>query len=207
MLFRATTERLPLPDRSIDLIFTDPPYPREYLSCYWWLAQEARRVLKPGGFVIAMCGGMYVNSIMKMFEYAGLTFHWQFSHISTGNAPYIWPRRVYAKVKQLLSFSLGPSVPRVGIFDGYTGRKDKRFHHWGQDVDSARYYIDCFSKKDDTILDPFIGGGTTAVACELLSRRWLGCDIDGRALNTTRERMNGADILKQAPLFATEPSP
>lgn len=36
-----------IPDGSVDLIFTDPPYPKEYHYCYEWLAYEAVRVLKP----------------------------------------------------------------------------------------------------------------------------------------------------------------
>ena len=58
MIINSAIEHLPIADNSIDLIFTDPPYPREYLPCYDWLAKESMRVLKPGGFVLAMCGGM-----------------------------------------------------------------------------------------------------------------------------------------------------
>jgi predicted methyltransferase len=38
-------------DESSDLIFTDPPYLREHLHLYDWLAREASRMLKPGGFL------------------------------------------------------------------------------------------------------------------------------------------------------------
>src|SRR5205814_2191015 len=40
-----------IPDNSIDLIFTDPPYDRDSLSLYEWLAEFAARALKPGGFL------------------------------------------------------------------------------------------------------------------------------------------------------------
>ena len=33
-----------IPDESVDLIFTDPPYPREFLPLYGWLAETAARV-------------------------------------------------------------------------------------------------------------------------------------------------------------------
>ena len=33
------------------------------------------------------------------------------------------------------------------------------------------------SKPGDTVLDPFLGSGTTAVVAEQLGRRWMGCDL------------------------------
>lgn len=56
----ADIENLPLPDNSVDMIFTDPPYLKAYLPCYEHLARQAMRVLKPGGFVLAECGGRTV---------------------------------------------------------------------------------------------------------------------------------------------------
>jgi DNA modification methylase len=34
------------------------------------------------------------------------------------------------------------------------------------------------SRNGDTVLDPFMGAGTTAVVCERLSRRWIGCELN-----------------------------
>jgi len=33
------------------------------------------------------------------------------------------------------------------------------------------------SNPDNLILDPFLGSGTTAIACERLGRRWIGIEI------------------------------
>lgn len=48
-----------IPDNSIDMIFTDPPYHKEYLHLYEWLATEAERVLKPGGALLTYIGNYY----------------------------------------------------------------------------------------------------------------------------------------------------
>jgi hypothetical protein len=45
-----------IPDSSIDLIFTDPLYRREYLPLYANLAEVADRVLKVGGSLVTYIG-------------------------------------------------------------------------------------------------------------------------------------------------------
>ena len=41
-------------------------------------------------------------------------------------------------------------------------------------------YVWCinYAPNPQTILDPFIGSGTTAIACERLNRRWIGIEIE-----------------------------
>ena len=34
------------------------------------------------------------------------------------------------------------------------------------------------SNEDDIIVDTFLGGGTTALACKNTNRKFLGCEID-----------------------------
>lgn len=201
MLIQSTIEHLPIADNSIDLIFTDPPYPKDYLPCYEWLAKEAFRILKPNGFVIAMCGGMFLNEIYRYFDGAGLDYYWELYQINWGrDSVVIWPRHIQARVKPMVVYSKGKGAlcraMTIGSFEAGRFRKD--YHHWGQDVESARYYIDCFSGPGQLVLDPFIGGGTTAVACELIGRRWIGCDIDPKAIETSALRLSGAKIPKQA---------
>lgn len=200
MIAQASVKELPLTSESIDLIFTDPPYLGEFLHTYDWLAKEANRVLKPGGFLLAMAGGYYLNKIFAMFD-EQLAYHWKIElWMEHGNI--VWPRKIITRSKSILAYSKGKSNPKentLGAMHG--GGMDKRWHRWGQDVESACYYITKFSNENDLVLDPFVGGGTTAVACEVTNRRHVSFDIDFKACDTTRQRLAGAQIPKAAPLF------
>ena len=52
-----------IPDNSIDLIFTDPPYPYEFIQTYSWLSEVAARVLKNNSLCFAYAGNTVQVSI------------------------------------------------------------------------------------------------------------------------------------------------
>ena len=52
--------------------------------------------------------------------------------------------------------------------------------------------LQLFSKEGDTILDPFMGTGTTGVACALLNRKFIGVERDLEYYNMARERITNA---------------
>jgi len=49
--------------------------------------------------------------------------------------------------------------------------------------------IDDFSEVNDIILDPFLGSGTTAMACERLNRRWIGIEISKNYCEIAKNRL------------------
>jgi len=48
-----------------------------------------------------------------------------------------------------------------------------------------------YSKDDDLILDQFLGSGTTLIEAKLLNRRGIGCDVNPRALELSKNRIEG----------------
>lgn len=56
--------------------------------------------------------------------------------------------------------------------------------------------ITASSNPGDLVLDCFIGSGTTAVVAQKLGRRWIGCDINKGAIQTTSKRLQSV-ILEQ----------
>jgi len=54
----------------------------------------------------------------------------------------------------------------------------------------ARTAVMVFSKPGDVVLDPFMGGGTTAVEALRTGRRFIGCDVNPLSLFLTRVKTN-----------------
>jgi site-specific DNA-methyltransferase (adenine-specific) len=46
------------------------------------------------------------------------------------------------------------------------------------------------SKEGDLVMDPFVGVGATALACQNLNRNFIGCEIDKKYYDTAMERLN-----------------
>ena len=44
-------------------------------------------------------------------------------------------------------------------------------------VELVKYLISGSTKESDLVLDPFIGSGTTGIACKSLKRNWIGFDL------------------------------
>lgn len=178
---------------SVDLIFTDPPYPKEYLYCYRWLAKEAARVLKPSGFLIVYTGTYYKDKVMRYFE-KQLQYFYDFVLIH-GDTSILWPRKIVSGYKSLLCYTLKGEnpLPRCNVLGKFTSSKqDKRFHAWGQSEIEARYYIDCFTRDGDLIVDYFLGGGTTAEVCKRINRNFIGMEKDAETFKLARARLDGA---------------
>lgn len=56
----------------------------------------------------------------------------------------------------------------------------------------------------DLVLDCFIGSGTTAAVAQKLGRRWIGCDINKGAIQTTAKRLQGVMHQQARAQAATE---
>ena len=68
--------------------------------------------------------------------------------------------------------------------------------------------IKILSYKNDIILDPFAGSGTSLVSAEILGRRWIGVELSENYCKIAEERVQGfVDLNKQKELeFEKDPS-
>ncbi|MEN6295021.1 MAG: DNA methyltransferase, partial [Chloroherpetonaceae bacterium] len=59
--------------------------------------------------------------------------------------------------------------------------------------------IQASSNEGDTVLDPFVGGGTTVVVADKLNRNWIGIDQSVQAIKVSEFRLNKQQGLYSAP--------
>lgn len=52
-----------------------------------------------------------------------------------------------------------------------------------------KWIVSCASEPGDLVLDCFVGSGTTAVVAQQLGRRWIACDINKGAIQSTAKRL------------------
>lgn len=67
-------------------------------------------------------------------------------------------------------------------------------------VELPSWFIRLFTKPLDVVLDPFVGSGTTAVACAKLDRQYVGIEIDPQYAAIARQRLE-SEIPQENKLF------
>ena len=68
--------------------------------------------------------------------------------------------------------------------------KEIRVHPTQKPVSLLMWIIRKYSKDNDLVLDPFIGSGTTAIACEKLNRQWIGIEISEKYCEISAKRIS-----------------
>lgn len=177
-----------LPESSVDAIITDPPYPKEYLPLYEGLAIQAARILKPNGSLVVMSGQYYLPEILALMT-PHIRYHWLLSYMTPGAIGQQFGREVNTSWKPILWFIKG-NKPINWIGDVVkSDYLDKNYHTWGQSESGFAALVEKFSNPGDTVLDPFLGGGTTAVVCYKMNRRFIGIDNVQENLGITQRRL------------------
>ena len=60
-------------------------------------------------------------------------------------------------------------------------------------VELPSWFIKLFTKPGDIVLDPFMGSGTTAIACVQLSRRYFGMEMSEEYVAISKERLRAEE--------------
>jgi ParB-like chromosome segregation protein Spo0J len=190
-VFAGDISKVRLEPGSIDAIITDPPYPKDCLLLWGELAKFAKYHLKPGGVLLAMTGDLYLPQILQMLG-EHLTYQWVLACVLPGQHSEVHAAWVNNQMwKPILVYRNGGDLVNIGSDLFQNDGRDKDFHEWGQGVDGYRWQIEHFTKPNDLICDPFLGGGTTGVAALPLMRRFVGFDVDPEKVAVSKGRLAG----------------
>ena len=170
-----------MPPESVDLIFTDPPYGREWLGLWDDLGLAAARLLKPDGLLVAFTGKLHFPYCMDALS-ANLTYHWLCSVGYEGAGRTVFGVRFWGQWRPLLVFRKGEVRKHRYAFDfqhqPVAAAADQSLHPWAQSDFAASYYIGALSEPGDTVLDPMCGTGTFVRTAAALGRRGVGIEAD-----------------------------
>jgi site-specific DNA-methyltransferase (adenine-specific) len=204
-----------IPDGSVDMVLTDPPYGTT--ACKWdsiiqlepmW--EHLKRVIKPNGAIV-------------LFGIEPFSSHLRLSNIKWYKHDWVWnkPRGTgfqIVKYKPMNSFEniivfsknggkvlYNPQMrdrkaPRVSKNNGSTRHMEIS---GGRRYDGAaalmEYLIKTYTNEGETVLDFTMGSGTTGVACANLNRKFIGIELDDKYFEIAKERIEKAQ--QQTKLF------
>jgi adenine-specific DNA-methyltransferase len=135
------------------------------------------RVLKDDSFCVSFYGWPQADRFMDAYRTAGFRVvgHLMFPKRYASNTRFVQYRHESA---HLLAKG-NPKAPEKPIPDviewQYTGNK---LHPTQKPISVLMPLIESFSRPGDTVLDPFTGSGSTLLAAKMLSRNWLGVELD-----------------------------
>jgi len=214
-----------IPDNSIDLITTDPPYrmtPRgntgttggmllkeinkkgkvfenNNIDISQWLP-ECFRVLKESSHIYIMTNHINLHKYLNTIQNIG--FHFIKSLIwNKGNkimSPYymsqfeyiLFCRKGFAKKINNCGTSDIINIPNK------KQKKDgKNLHDTEKPIELMRILIENSSNENDVILDPFMGIGSTGLACKNLNRQFIGIELDQEYFKIAKERIESTNPL------------
>jgi DNA modification methylase len=186
---------------SVDAVITDPPYgigadkakahssirDNRAWANYGWdkcrPSDELFREMLRVGKRVAIWGGNYFSDLLP--PRAGWLI-WRKPQAETGfslaDAELCWTSEQFAARMK--------SLPR----------RDGNLHPTQKPVALMAWNIEILTKEGDTIFDPFMGSGTTGVACVKLGRNFIGCEINPDYFAIAQRRIAEAQL--QAPLPA-----
>ena len=209
-----------IPNESIDLIVTDPPYPTtsrgnagnsggmlqkdinkkgkvftyNNINCKEY-APEFYRLLKDSSHCYVMTN--HINLIDMLNTFTDVGFHFIKSLIwNKGNK--IMGQYYMSQYEYILFFrkGKGKKINNCGTSDilsipnKKTKDKDgKNIHDTEKPVELMEVLVNNSSQENELVLDPFMGVGSTGIACIKNKRNFIGIEIDENYFNIAKSRL------------------
>lgn len=208
-----------LPDSSVDLIVTDPPYLISYASnrrkdkthdfcsviqnddnpaLIRDYLRECYRVLKPDHAAYVFCSSKTLDAFKGFAVEAGFvvrnTIIWVKNSHTAGDlvAQYGQQYEPVLLLNKGRAPINGKRLTDVWEFPRVSGKA--QLHQNQKPVDLIARCIEKHSAEGDVVLDGFMGSGTTAVAATRMGRRFVGFEIEPRYFWIINDRLNGGIV-------------
>lgn len=184
---------LPVKAGSADVILTDPPYTKNDLGVWPVLGQKAAEWLRPGGTLLAYTGQYYLPEIIAALN-EHLEYRWTIAALRSGQNVSVRGRRASSGwVPILVMTTRGHAESGPHLIDVLPPSPDEgtEFHRWQKPVSELEGLLARLAQPGDLVVDPFLGGGSTAVAARNTGMKFIGGDIDAGAVAVAQRRLFG----------------
>jgi len=194
-----------IPDGSVDISFTSPPYNRkrndkydnyddtieDYFGFLLQSIDELIRITKGNVFFNIQKNYYNKEDIFRLLGHYAKeiceVFIWEKSNPMPANGfnvtnAYEFVIVFGAKIKSNKTYTKNHITTSVA--------KMLKNHKAIMHPEVANFFISNFTKENDTILDPFMGSGTTGVACKNLNRNFIGIELDPEYFKIAEKRIN-----------------
>lgn len=205
-----------IPDESVDLVLTDPPYNIARKNNFktmgrsgidfgeWdhdadilsWI-DEAGRVLKPTGTIIVFSSWFEFGNIKNRFNENGIIEKDLFRWIKSNPMPRNRDRRYivdaeYALIgvsKKKWTFNRQDDKYERPEFRCPIVAGKEKFHPTQKPVQLMEHLLKIHSNKNNIVLDPFMGSGSTGVAAVNTNRKFIGMELDSNYFSVAKCRI------------------
>jgi len=198
---------------AVDCIVTDPPYLLTYGGCHTSLGGKLSSEvydnkggivdcniewddfmpllsnILPSGHAYIMCNNRHVQNLLVSAEKAGFRFH----NLLIWDKISPTPNRWYMKNCEFIGFFYKGKAE----FINDCGSKQlirvplpmDDFHPTVKPIPLMEHYIKNSTEKQQTVLDPFMGSGTSGIACINLGRKFIGIEKEEKYFDLSCERL------------------
>lgn len=105
---------------------------------------------------------------------------------------------IYGKYEQTETKSEdGKRYPRSVIYFKTAETEGLVYHKTQKPVALCEYLIKTYTNEGDLVLDNCMGSGTTAIACELNNRKWIGFEIEKEYIEIINKRLEQVKSEKE----------